>query len=153
VIPWLLTQLGASEELREQPWRLAFERPAPPWLWVVGLLVVGGAAAYSYAGVRGPRTARAALASLRAATLLLIAWLAMLPVIEWPRERTDPDHVEVLIDRSGSMRTPRRRKRRCAIRCGVASPPNTPWTGSPSPEAPGRCRAWRIFPRPRAVAR
>ncbi len=105
MIPWLLTQLGASEELREQPWRLAFERPAPPWLWVVGLLVVGGAAAYSYAGVRGPRTARAALASLRAATLLLIAWLAMLPVIEWPRERTDPDHVEVLIDRSGSMRT------------------------------------------------
>ena len=100
---WILNQLGAPSAQQGQPWQFVFEKPAPTWLWFVGLIVIFSMPIISYANIRGDRRLRIILATLRTIVLLFIALMAMEPAIEWPQERTEPDFVEVLVDRSSSL--------------------------------------------------
>lgn len=83
---------------------LGFDRPLPGWGW---LLVVMGCALLGWWGYRrleGPKSARIALAGVRAALLLVLVVLACGPRLERVSERLEPDWVMVLVDRSVSMR-------------------------------------------------
>jgi hypothetical protein len=100
-VRWLLGVDAISADAASV--RLAFERPFPAWAWVC---VLGAAIAVAWFGYRrldAPRRARVALGSVRAALVLLVALLLSGPVIELPRERSEPDTVIVLADRSRSM--------------------------------------------------
>ena len=100
---WIFTQMDVPTTLMGQPWHIVFERPAQTWLWLVGAIVLVSTAIFSYINIRGSRSARIFLFSLRVITLSIISILAMEPIIEWPREKTEQDFVQVLVDRSSSL--------------------------------------------------
>ena len=100
---WIFTQMDVPTTLMGQPWHIVFERPAQTWLWLVGAIVLVSTALFSYINIRGSRGARIFLFSLRVITLSIISILAMEPIIEWPREKTEQDFVQVLVDRSSSL--------------------------------------------------
>jgi hypothetical protein len=100
---WIFTQMDVPTTLMGQPWHVVFERPAQTWLWLVGAIVLVSTAIFSYINIRGSRSARIFLFSLRVITLSIISILAMEPIIEWPREKTEQDFVQVLVDRSSSL--------------------------------------------------
>ena len=100
---WIFKQLDVPTTLMGQPWHIVFERPAPTWLWLVGTIVLVSTAIFSYAKIKGSRRARILLASLRVIALFIIANLAMQPILEWPREKTEQDFVQILVDRSSSL--------------------------------------------------
>ena len=83
--------------------RLVWERAWPPWLWA--LLVAASVlfAVWSYRRLAGARSARGALAVLRAGTIVLALLIIAGPMIELPRETVEQDWVLVLVDRSASM--------------------------------------------------
>jgi hypothetical protein len=95
--------LGVPPDLADQPWELVFRLQPPGWL--ILLLVLGCLAVplWGYARLRGPRLPRVLLAGARAASIGLVVALSLQPVIEWPRERKEPDSVVVLVDRSRSL--------------------------------------------------
>ena len=80
---WILNLLGAPSAQQGQPWHFIFERPAPTWLWLVGLIVIFSMPIISYANIRGERGFRIILASLRTIVLLFIAAM----VQSWRRVR------------------------------------------------------------------
>lgn len=84
---------------------LAFERPLPAWAWALAAAGAVALAWWSYSRLvgAGGRLARASLAGLRAATLLLVGVLLSGPQIVRVNEQTEPDWVVVLADRSASM--------------------------------------------------
>ena len=100
---WIFNWLGVPPELSGQPWHLVFERPAPPWLCLVGFVVIFSTAIFSYVNMKGKLGARIFLAILRVVALFTIATLSMEPTLEWPQERIEPDFVDVLVDRSSSL--------------------------------------------------
>ncbi len=100
---WIFTQMDVPTTLMGQPWHVVFERPAQTWLWLVGAIVLFSTAIFSYINIRGSRSARIFLFSLRVITLSIVAILAMEPTIEWPREKIEQDFVQVLVDRSSSL--------------------------------------------------
>ncbi|MBL1218889.1 MAG: VWA domain-containing protein [Planctomycetes bacterium] len=75
----------------------------PPWLWPIAILLLAALAVWSYRGLLGPTRMRYALASIRIAILVLILFILAGPTIVFPRERTEPDTVAFLLDRSRSM--------------------------------------------------
>jgi hypothetical protein len=83
--------------------RFAFAWPMPAWVWVLIALAAGVFAGWSYWRLEGRRWARAALATLRALTLLLLVVLLAGPELVRQEERTERDWVVVLVDRSASM--------------------------------------------------
>ena len=83
--------------------RLAFERPLPMWAWVAIAGACATVAWWSYHRIDAPPRRRAAMAALRATTLLVLVAMLAGPVLEVPRERIDPDAVLILADRSRSM--------------------------------------------------
>ena len=95
---------GVPAGLSGQPWQWALQRPMP--VWAIVLLVSGLALAawLSYAGLRGSRLGRSALAALRLLSMSLLLLLLLGPSIEWPRERVERDVVHAIVDRSLSMR-------------------------------------------------
>ena len=82
---------------------LVFERPWPPWVWVLIVLGAAAFAIWSYARFEGSRVLRSLLAMLRGATLVLAAMLIAGPMVEMPREIVERDWVLILMDRSASM--------------------------------------------------
>lgn len=83
---------------------LTFERAAPSWACVIGVLVLAAVAWGSYRRLAGRAGVRRLLAAVRTATLVLIATLALGPELIRPNDRVERDEVLVLLDRSGSMR-------------------------------------------------
>ncbi|MDY7110015.1 MAG: hypothetical protein SYC29_15395 [Planctomycetota bacterium] len=83
--------------------RLAWEHAWPAWAWT--LIVAGAAlaAAWSYLHLTGSRGARAILAALRFALIILAVTLLASPMVELPRERVERDLALILVDRSASM--------------------------------------------------
>jgi hypothetical protein len=96
--------LSVPTELVGERWTLVFRTIPPTWLLVLLAAAVISIAWFSYAGLRGRRGARAALAACRALSLGLMLALALGPMLEWPRERVERDVVHVLLDRSTSLR-------------------------------------------------
>jgi len=84
----------------------SFARPIPAWGWLVAILLAGALAAYGYWRQDGPRTARRALAILRALALLAILFIISGPQLIRPNERIEKDWVVFLVDRSASMTIP-----------------------------------------------
>lgn len=103
MIRGVLDILGAPPDLAGQPWELVFRIQAPGWSILLLVLACLAVAFWGYAGLRGSKPRRAMLAGTRAASLGLVAALALQPAIEWPRERKEPDAVLVLVDRSRSL--------------------------------------------------
>lgn len=83
--------------------RLGFERPLPGWAWLLILIAAGLLSAWAYRGLVGPRPARVALASLRAALLVALAAILAGPVLLMQSETIERDWAVVLADRSASM--------------------------------------------------
>lgn len=100
-LAWLLDidamQLGAEGV------RLGFERPFASWVWPGLLAAVLLASIWSYRKLDGPRTARMALASVRALLLALLLTLIAGPRLVERDETIERDWVIVLADRSASM--------------------------------------------------
>lgn len=82
---------------------LALERPLPGWAWAMLALACLGLALWTVRGLPGPRAGRAFVAVLRAAVIVLLAWLAAGPHLRLERMRTERDRVFVLVDRSASL--------------------------------------------------
>ena len=104
MMDWIFTQLGVPQNLHAQPWHLVFERNLPPWLWLVLVSALICVSIISYSKIRAGQKAKIILRTCRAVALLVILFLATQPVLEWPQEITEQDVVEVLIDRSSSLR-------------------------------------------------
>ena len=100
----IFTQFGVPQNLHGQPWHIVFERNPPPWLWFIILITLVGASVFSYAKIRAGKKARVALTVLRTTALFVIVFLTTQPSLEWPQEKTEQDFVEVLVDRSSSLR-------------------------------------------------
>ncbi len=83
--------------------RIAWEHPWPGWSWALLVIGCGGLALWSYRRLSGRRGARAALAALRFAVVLLALVLLSGPLLELPRETVEQDWVLILADRSASM--------------------------------------------------
>jgi hypothetical protein len=104
--------------------RLELAHPLPVWAWV---FVAAGAAAVSWWAYRrllAPRWARVGLGTLRALSLLAIAVLLAGPRVSESSQRTEPDRILVLADRSASMTIPDgpgRETRDAQLRAAVAA--------------------------------
>ncbi len=83
--------------------QFGFERQFPAWAWVTIVGVAALLAGASYRRLEGPLAARAALATLRAALLILVAVLISGPRLIERTETIERDWVLVLVDRSASM--------------------------------------------------
>jgi len=83
--------------------RFEMARGFPAWAWALAIVALALVAWWSYARLTGPRPARIALATLRAAFLALILWLAAGPQLVRQPERVERDWVVVLADRSRSL--------------------------------------------------
>lgn len=83
--------------------RFGFERPLPAWAWALAGFVAVGLAFWTYRRLSGNAAWRAALASLRAATLLALVTLALGPQLVRRTESVERDWVLVLVDRSASL--------------------------------------------------
>lgn len=83
--------------------RLTFAHPLPEGLWFIILICSIALAAWSYWGLRGSRSSRAILFSLRTAILLLLVLLITGPQVTFPRESVESDVVIAMLDRSSSM--------------------------------------------------
>lgn len=84
-------------------WSIGWQAPLPLWVWAVLILGIAATVTWAYTRLSGPRWARALGGSLRFVVLLAIALLLAEPQLIWSVDRTEPDRVEVLIDRSRSM--------------------------------------------------
>ena len=103
MIGGLQDMLGMPPELADQPWQLVFRLQPPGWVLFLMLIMCLLVAGWGYMRLRGGRPARIALAATRCLALLLVIGLALQPVVEWPRERQEPDGVLILVDRSRSL--------------------------------------------------
>lgn len=83
---------------------LSWRWPMPVWAWIFLVALAVGIAAVSYRRLLGPAWARAALATLRAAVILLIIALLLGPMLVLNQEKIEPDWLMMLVDRSASMR-------------------------------------------------
>lgn len=101
---WVERLLAVPSDLSGASWTLVLRTTPPTWLLVILITLLLSIAWTSYAGLRGGRAARAALAACRALSLGLVLVLALGPMLEWPRERVERDVVHVLVDRSTSLR-------------------------------------------------
>ncbi|MFZ4721604.1 MAG: hypothetical protein ACOYMI_00470 [Phycisphaerales bacterium] len=101
---WIERILTIPADLAGESWTLVLRITPPMWMLVLLGLLMMGIGWFSYAGLRGGRPARLALATCRALSLGVVLLLALGPMIEWPRERIERDVVHVLLDRSTSLR-------------------------------------------------
>lgn len=101
----LLNQLFGSGDLRlgEDGVRIGLAHPLAPWMWALIVLGCGAVSAWSYWRLDGPRAWRVALASLRAALLLVLALMLAGPRLVRSNETVEKDWVVLLADRSASM--------------------------------------------------
>ncbi len=101
IVAWLLR---LPDDAPAGAWRLGFERPLPGWAWLLVMIAAAAIGAWSVRAMAiGPRR-RVVIGSMRALLLLLLVLLATGPILTLPRERTEPDWVLVMADRSASMR-------------------------------------------------
>ncbi|MFZ4573107.1 MAG: hypothetical protein ACOYN0_01840 [Phycisphaerales bacterium] len=82
---------------------LEWARPFPAWAWALLVPACFGSAVWSYSRMSGGRSARFALAGVRALALLVIAVLIAGPQLVKQTQRIEKDWVAVLVDRSASM--------------------------------------------------
>jgi hypothetical protein len=101
LLRWLLDLESIPEEAEHL--RLVWERSWPAWVWALLSVAAALAALWSYRHLAGPRGARAVLAALRFALLMIVLGLLAGPMAELPRERVERDWVLILADRSASM--------------------------------------------------
>lgn len=101
---WIERLLAVPPDPSGATWTLVLRTMPPAWLLVLMLAVLVSIGWASYAGLRGARMARAALAACRTLSLGIVLALTLGPMLEWPRERVERDVVHVLLDRSTSLR-------------------------------------------------
>jgi hypothetical protein len=77
--------------------------PIPAWLWALIIAAAFAASFWSYWHLAGPRVPRYLLATLRGLTLVLVAFLLSGPRLVKQEDRTEPDVVAMLVDRSASL--------------------------------------------------
>jgi hypothetical protein len=82
---------------------IQFARPMPAWVWAGVAIGAIGLALASYRRLPGSSGARIGLATLRAATVLLLAFIISGPQLVRPNERVERDWLLALVDRSASM--------------------------------------------------
>lgn len=101
---WLDRLLGLSGvSWGDAAARLAWAHPLPRWGWVLVGLAAVGVAVWSYAGVRASVWVRVWMGALRAMAVVAVVVLIAGPELVRTDERTEPDVVVLLVDRSASM--------------------------------------------------
>jgi hypothetical protein len=101
----LVDKLIGSPSLRlGQPGvEIGFALGIPPWAWALIALAAALGGVFAYRRLEGSLAARAALGTMRALLLLLLAALLAGPRLIKPNETEEKDWVLVLVDRSASM--------------------------------------------------
>ncbi|MBX3354068.1 MAG: hypothetical protein KF724_00040 [Phycisphaeraceae bacterium] len=102
-LDWLL-RLPTESDLSN--WRITFERPMPAWLWLLLAAALVFGVIWSLRGVTLSTPRRVTVGALRWLLLMLLALYMSGPQLTLPRERTEPDWVLVLADRSRSLTIP-----------------------------------------------
>lgn len=99
---------AASESLRlgDPGVEFGFAYPLPAWAWALVVSAALGIAALSYHRLEGALWGRAAMALLRAITLVALVVLLCGPRLAKPNETEEKDWVLALVDRSGSLAIP-----------------------------------------------
>jgi hypothetical protein len=82
---------------------LGFQRPIPAWAWIGIVVLAAALALWSYSRLTGSAMVRTALATLRAALLIVLVILLSGPQLVQRNESVERDWVLVLVDRSASM--------------------------------------------------
>lgn len=77
--------------------------PIPPWAWALIVAAAFVVSFWSYWHLAGARAPRYGLATLRGMLLVLVAFLFSGPRLVKQEDRTEPDVVAMLVDRSASM--------------------------------------------------
>lgn len=95
--------LDLPPNLTDQAWHVVLQRAWPAWVQALVFTACIAASWWSYQGLRGSRLWRGTFATVRMVILASLVLLLMQPAIEWPRERVEQDHLQVLLDRSRSM--------------------------------------------------
>lgn len=104
---WLDWLLGLDRlRLSDAGVEWGFVHRVPGWAWAFGAVVLAGYAFWSYRHLDGPRPARIALGTTRWLVIMLLAFLAAGPQLIRVNERTEPDWIFVLADRSRSLTIP-----------------------------------------------
>lgn len=83
--------------------RFELALPIPPWAWALIVAAAFVVSFWSYWHLAAPRVPRYVLASLRGLTLVLVAVLLSGPRLVKQEDRTEPDVVAMLVDRSASL--------------------------------------------------
>ncbi|MEM1071738.1 MAG: hypothetical protein AAGH71_02805 [Planctomycetota bacterium] len=83
--------------------RLEWAWTMPGWAWLVVCLAVAALCWWSYRGLAGRAATRAVLAGARTGLLLTLLLLLAGPKLTRTTERTEPDWIVTLIDRSASL--------------------------------------------------
>lgn len=83
-----------------------FEHPIPAWAWALVVMTAIALSVMAYRRLEGRLWARALLAGLRAALLIVLALLISGPRLIKPNETEEKDWVLALVDRSASLSLP-----------------------------------------------
>lgn len=83
--------------------RFEFALPIPSWMWAIIVIAAFVVSFWSYWHLSGSRVPRYLLAMLRGMTLVLVMLLLSGPRLVKQEDRTEPDVVAMLVDRSASL--------------------------------------------------
>jgi hypothetical protein len=83
--------------------RFELALPIPPWGWALIVAAAFAVSFWSYWHLAAPRVPRYILATLRGLVLVLVAFLLSGPRLVKQEDRTEPDVVAMLVDRSASL--------------------------------------------------
>ncbi|MEX2672500.1 MAG: hypothetical protein WD294_10360 [Phycisphaeraceae bacterium] len=101
---WLAWLLGLRQIDPTDPTvELSWQYPLPGWVWLLVIAAIITATWMGYRRMLGLRQGRIILTGVRVLALMTLALLLARPMLVLPRETIEPDHVLMLVDRSGSM--------------------------------------------------
>jgi len=83
--------------------RFELALPIPPWMWAIIVVAAFVVSFWSYWHLSGPRLPRYLLATLRGLTVVVVMVLLSGPRLVKQEDRTEPDVVAMLVDRSASL--------------------------------------------------
>ncbi len=102
IVEWLL-DLDQIRLGRDAPLLLQWNLPVQRWVLFAGAIMAACLIVWTYLQEHGKVWQRALPALLRGALIVLVAAMLCAPVLVLQRNRVEPSHVAILIDRSQSM--------------------------------------------------
>lgn len=88
---------------RDAPLSVFWRGDLPPWMLVPLTLLLACVVTLAYRSERGSRAGRTLLCGIRITLIGLVVAMICQPVLKLQRDRVEPSHVALLVDRSASM--------------------------------------------------